>query len=141
MKRLQVLDALTTTTAYVERTFMFLIGTMIFPQITLMGSETLLIALYACALTAFRMSLTFVFSWLWSHRLPHLSGTSPDLWIGLTGQGFLAAAAAVECSLQVHLLPSVFLFFVFVLLANQLTIGVYTRAGSRSSTAAGAEHA
>jgi len=51
--------------------------------------------------------------------------TTRDLWIGLVGQGILASAAVIECSMQVRLLPSVFLLFVLVLLLNQVTVGLY----------------
>ena len=132
MKRLQVLEALTAATASVERIFMFLIGAMVLPLANLMGGEALMIVLYAIALAAFRMTLSFFFGWFWSRRFMHLPKPSPDLWIGLTGQGFLAAAAAVECALQVDLLPSVFLLFVTVLVLNQLTVGLYAWFAGRS---------
>jgi hypothetical protein len=125
LKRLQVLDAVNTVNDYIEKALMFLIGTMAAPLILILQEEALLIILFAAVLVAFRMLLKYGISRMWSTHIIHTPKTSPSLWIGLTGQGYLAAAAAIECSLQVHLLPSIFFLFILVLVMNQLTVGLF----------------
>ena len=47
------------------------------------------------------------------------------LWIGLTGQGILAAGVALEFHLYVPHLPAVFVLFIILLILNQIAIGTY----------------
>ncbi|MFC1485697.1 hypothetical protein ACFL55_01560 [Candidatus Latescibacterota bacterium] len=125
LKRLQVLEVITVANDAVEKVFMVLLGTIIMPLFGIMGIETVVIASFALSLAAFRMVVKYFISRWWASGAMLDGETSRDLWIGLVGQGFLASAAVIECSLQVRLLPSVFLMFVLVLLVNQLTIGLY----------------
>ena len=125
LKRLQVLEAITVTNDVFEKVFMFLLGTLVMPLFGSVGTEAVVIASFALSLAAFRMTVKYLYSRWWaSHAMLDIE-TTRDLWIGLVGQGILASAAVIECSMQVRLLPSVFLLFVLVLLLNQVTVGLY----------------
>ena len=103
LKRLQVLEAITVTNDVFEKVFMFLLGTLVMPLFGSVGTEAVVIASFALSLTAFRMTVKYLYSRWWASHAMLDSETTLDLWIGLVGQGILASAAVM---LQVKPLSS-----------------------------------
>jgi hypothetical protein len=126
MNRIVVRETFARANGYIEKIFMFLLGTTALPVIVTLGIDAFAILGFAVALIILTGSLKFALA----RALP---GSIPAgeprrlLWAGIAGQGMLAAAAAVECSLQVQLLPSVTLLFIAMVVLNQLAVAIAAR--------------
>lgn len=120
LKRVQVMETITLANSYIEKVFMFLLGTSMTPLIIGLSIDSLAILCAAAVLVILSAGLKWILTRIWApvrHREPsHL------LWISVAGQGMLAAAAAVECALQARLIPSMFLLFVAMVILNQLSM-------------------
>jgi len=125
LKRLQTLEALNDSHTLIEKIFMFCLGTMVTPLVILLKMKMINIFVSAVGLYALRAVVKYILSMIWISRKPSISNGSPILWIGLTGQGILASAAALECSYNVPGFTSVFSLFIILLVLNQFTIGMY----------------
>jgi hypothetical protein len=125
LKRLEVLDILNKYHDNIEKIFIFCLGTFLPPLLTTLKLKTVTLAAGALALFLFRAAFKYLLCTFWISKVTGVSSGAPVLWIGLTGQGILATAAAVECAYNVSRFDIVFFLLMTILIANQLTIGLY----------------
>lgn len=125
LKRLQILETLNSTNEIINCVYMFVLGTMLTPVVKILKYDLTIIFASALAIFAFRASLKFILSSIWTARSKHKSEISGMIWIGITGQGILASAAAFESALYVSLLPSMFFLIMSLLILNQLSLQIF----------------
>ena len=141
LKRLLTLEVLNSSHDYMEKVFMFCLGTMLPPLLFAMRSRVMFILLSAIGLFVVRATVKYFLSTVWISRVSGESENSKALWIGLTGQGILASGAVVECSLPIDKFAQVFLLFITLLVINQIAIGLYVWMGERNRRSEGASDA
>ena len=124
LKRVQVRETVALANSYIEKVFMFLLGTSTIPLIIGLSIDSLPILSAAAVLVILSAGLKWALAGIGA---PALRRDTRLLRIGIAGQGMLAAAAAVECALQARLIPSVFLLFVAMVMLNQFSMIALTR--------------
>jgi len=145
LKRLQILEILNDLHDLIEKLFMFFLGTMLSPIIISMiisgGSKLIFIIVISAILFTFRLLLKYIESSLLVSSYHTSSKSTSLLWIGLTGQGILAAGAALEYQRYIPHLPSIFLLFIILLILNQFAIGIYVMKTGRTRVPEGTRNA
>ncbi|MCE5249205.1 hypothetical protein LLG96_03195, partial [bacterium] len=125
LKRLETLQALNDPHEIIEKIFMFSLGTMVTPLLSILRLKLAFIFFCALGLFALRAVIKYVLTTVWFSRSIKGSTESPALWIGLTGQGILAAGAVMECSFPIPQFHSVFLCYTTLLIFNQIAVVLY----------------
>ena len=87
----------------------------------------------ALGLFIFRSLLKYILASLWVSRYQNNIRSTSILWMGLTGQGVLAAGVALEYRLYIPHMPSVFVLFIILLILNQIAIGTYVLKTEKSN--------
>ncbi|MFC1692268.1 hypothetical protein ACFL1R_02045 [Candidatus Latescibacterota bacterium] len=125
VKRLRTLETLTISNAHIEKVFMFCLGAYLVPMIRNDGLNITLLFAGAFGLFAVRSLLNYFMAYLWVSRFQGYNKDTTLLWIGLSGQGILAAGIALEIHMYVPELFFVFPLLIIVLILNQIATVLY----------------
>ena len=132
LKRFQTIEALSLSHEHIEKIFMFFLGVLL---TSLIKSGALdLGSIFACAfgILIFRSLIKYILAFLWVSRLKYEIRSTRNysrdillLCVGLTGQGIVAAGAAVECGMLIPNIPSIFFLLIILLILNQTATIIY----------------
>ena len=125
LKRLQIIESLSISHEFIEKIFMFFLGALLMQLFTLNTVSPGIIFAGAAGIVIIRSLLKYFLASIWVTRFNGYNKGTSLLWAGLTGQGIIAAGAAVEYRLRLPNMPSVFLLLIFLLILNQTVTGIY----------------
>jgi len=123
--RVSVIEAVTLVNEIVERLFIMLLGfilvRIINPELSLLGG----IILAVIGIVAVRTAVLFVIVYFWTRKAGYASKGWQLSWMGLTGQGILAAGAAAELILRAPSHRVLFIILIGVMVINQTITAGY----------------
>lgn len=126
LKRLQVIETISICNEYIEIIFLFSLGALLSFEIKRDFSVLSYIIPGALGIVILRGALKYLISFFWVSIVRGYRKGVPLLWIGLTGQGMLAAGVAVDFRLyQSHKPFSLFLLLAVMLILHEIITGLF----------------
>jgi len=125
LQRYNVRELVTVTEEHMEKVVMFFAGFLLVSGLAENTDVVGYIIAGAVVTVMLRLSLKYLFARVWTTRFHAYHKGVSILWAGLTGQGVLAVAVALEYRLSIPYVPAVFALMLFAYIMTHASMVVY----------------